>query len=1140
LQSKFFPDDYPNNIDCYYTITAAEGMVIQLVMEAFELESHPSCNYDYLELSDNSGYSSGRLCGDEVEGYTHVSGGNSVTVVFHTDYSVTLGGFSLHYEAVTVPGGWFPVELDDPEVQRLLHDFYYPTTGLTENHVELEAVMGQVVTGMYYHFTFITANNQTCNATIFVHLTESIEQHTCEPLFPPNCGELDITTGSGGYLQSIDYPNDYPNYVDCTYTITAPEGMAVRLRMESFDLESATIFTFWICNYDYLELSEPSGYSSGRLCGDGGTGYEHQSTGNLMHVMFHTDGSVTRQGFSLHYEAVVDCGEVNIAVGNGYLQSIGYPGDYPNNVNCTYTLTAEEGMEIRVIIEDFDLENDTACDYDSLELSDASGYSTGKMCGDEGLGYDHVFIANVVTVWFHTDSSVTEQGFSLHYEAVAACGPLDLVAGSGYVQSVDYPNEYPNNVDCAYTITAQEGMVIRLMMEAFKLEPSDDCHYDYLELSDDGGYSSGRLCGETGMGYDYLSVGHVVNVVFHTDPSVTREGFSLHYEAVADCGLTSIAAGQGNLTSLAFPLEYPNNVDCAYTFTAQEGMIINFTMDSFALEGEPGCEYDYVELYDDSGYSSGRLCGTAGLGYEHVSAGTVMYLVFHTDYSVTLDGFSLHYEAIADCGDLIVEAGNGDLPSVNYPNQYPNFVDCSWTITAQEGMVIHINITSFDVEYEDTCDYDYVELSDASGYSSGRMCGDEGLGFTYLSVGNNVTVVFHTDYSIVGDGFSLHYEALWDCGEVNITAGTGDLWSIGYPNDYPNLVDCTYTITSEEGMAIKLNMTAFDLEEGDSCDFDYVEFIDDSGYSSGRLCGTAGLDYVHMSADNVMHVVFHTDYSVTHGGFFLHYEEVPRCGPVNIEAGMGYLQSINYPDNYPNNVDCTYTLTAQEGLVIHVAIEVFDLEYQHECDWDYLELTDASGDSSGRLCGDAGLGYDHVFNGNVLTVAFSTDSSNTGQGFSMHYEAVSAGCRELNIEAGNGRITSVDFPNAYPNNVDCTYTVTAPEGMAIRFVMETFNLQSTSRCYNQDYFVLTEPGYSSTKLCGDSGQDYNYRTEGNVATVTFHSNPTVTSPGFSLHYEVAEACVDTWTARKCRRRNVCESDSDDAQNYCPRYCDICP
>ena len=85
-------------------------------------------------------------------------------------------------------------------------------------------------------------------------------------------------------------------------------------------------------------------------------------------------------------------------------------------------------------------------------------------------------------------------------------------------------------------------------------------------------------------------------------------------------------------------------------------------MESFALEWEAECEYDYVELYDDNGYTSGKLCGE-DVTYDHVSAGNVMYLHFYTDFSITLEGFSLHYEAIAGKSLLCFQHSRIHYPS---------------------------------------------------------------------------------------------------------------------------------------------------------------------------------------------------------------------------------------------------------------------------------------------------------------------------------------------------------------------------------------------------------------------------------------------------------------------------------------------
>ena len=51
IASPAYPNEYPNNHDsCNTTIYAEEGQLIQLNFEEFQLESHTSCIYDYLEV----------------------------------------------------------------------------------------------------------------------------------------------------------------------------------------------------------------------------------------------------------------------------------------------------------------------------------------------------------------------------------------------------------------------------------------------------------------------------------------------------------------------------------------------------------------------------------------------------------------------------------------------------------------------------------------------------------------------------------------------------------------------------------------------------------------------------------------------------------------------------------------------------------------------------------------------------------------------------------------------------------------------------------------------------------------------------------------------------------------------------------
>lgn len=66
---------------------------------SFEVEAHPSCGYDYVEVRDGDSLSSplmGRFCGRSVPDLLR-STGNSMVVNFVTDPTVVQGGFSAGY-----------------------------------------------------------------------------------------------------------------------------------------------------------------------------------------------------------------------------------------------------------------------------------------------------------------------------------------------------------------------------------------------------------------------------------------------------------------------------------------------------------------------------------------------------------------------------------------------------------------------------------------------------------------------------------------------------------------------------------------------------------------------------------------------------------------------------------------------------------------------------------------------------------------------------------------------------------------------------------------------------------------------------------------------------------------------------------
>ena len=84
---------------------------------------------------------------------------------------------------------------------------------------------------------------------------------------------------------------------------------------------------------------------------------------------------------------------------------------------------------------------------------------------------------------------------------------------------------------------------------------------------------------------------------------------------------------------------------------------------------------------------------------------------------------------IDECGDGGYNSSYGGIiTSTSYPNNYPDNEDCIYSISQPTGTVILLNFFSMDIEYDGTCDYDYLEIRDGPSSESPllkKLCGKE-------------------------------------------------------------------------------------------------------------------------------------------------------------------------------------------------------------------------------------------------------------------------------------------------------------------------------------------------------------------------------------------------------------------------------
>ena len=79
-----------------------------------------------------------------------------------------------------------------------------------------------------------------------------------------------------------------------------------------------------------------------------------------------------------------------------------------------------------------------------------------------------------------------------------------------------------------------------------------------------------------------------------------------------------------------------------------------------------------------------------------------------------------------------------------------------------------------------------------------------------------------------------------------------------------------------------------------------------------------------------------------------------ECGGGYFSTTNGTIASPSYPENYPDNADCIYTIWQPTGNVILLNFLSMDIAGGYDCGSDYLEIRDGSSADSpllDKLCG---------------------------------------------------------------------------------------------------------------------------------------------------------------------------------------------
>uniref|UniRef100_A0A3Q4HHJ3 Cubilin (intrinsic factor-cobalamin receptor) n=1 Tax=Neolamprologus brichardi TaxID=32507 RepID=A0A3Q4HHJ3_NEOBR len=1106
--SPNWPNNYNHNRQCIYLIRLPEGGQVALNFTDMDLETHSGCAFDYVEVrpiyvSQTNIFSVSRAGFRAV--YTVACGGTlSGSGQFHSPYHPNAYPHSKVCEWVINQPEGYVVTLDflsfDVEGGSCRYDYVEVRDGATSSSPLLGTFCGAQ----------IPPRLQSTQRSMYIKFTtdSSVSNHGFEAAYDSaieGCG--DTLTSPSGTITSPGHPSSYPHGANCTWYINVSPGHLIRLTFESFNLEYHAN-----CNFDYLEVYDngtvQTGNMIGRYCGRS-VPPSITSTDNQLTLLFVSDSSLNTEGFSASYisiNATTDCGQT-FTTPTGSFSSPNYPQYYPNSRDCIFKIIVDVNMQIMLNFTDFELEGShPSCRFDFVEIRDGGFESSpliGKFCANQR---PPVLMSHSNRLWvrFKSDTSVTRPGFMAHWDGTqTGCGGT-LTTASGAFSSPNYPLPYHPNAECYWNIRTNQGNKLLLSFSDFHLESNANCYYDYVAVHDGNSSSApqlAKLCGSD-LPSTINSSSNELYVKLRTDSSVNAGGFIASYTSQCNSILIS-GKHRGVIESLNFPNNYPDNSQCSWTIQASGGNTVNYTFTAFQLEAtSAACAFDYIKLYDGPNQEA-PLIGTF-CGYTPPPAGSTtssaLNIVFRTDSTVSTSGFQMMWYQNGCGGDLFGPSGSFSSPG--YPNRYPDNRECIWYITTSAGSSITITIHEFDVEYHQDCNYDVLEVyggPDLSAPQLAKLCTTTSTPMHVSSTGNLLTVRFKSDAYVSGRGFNASWaEVQGGCGGP-VTAPSGEIHSPLYPNSYPNNVDCSWVISVDPNHRVFLNFTDLDIEYHSSCNFDYIH---DGPTSSspllGRVCGSSVPPFT--STQNTIYVRFRSDSSGNHRGFSARFSEA--CGATIVtDDNGGAIASPRYPAQYPPNQNCSWIIRAQEPLN-HVTLSFTDFDLEMilaNCSHDFLEILDGDNYDSptiGRYCGSE-IPHPVTSFSNSLVVKFISDHSYSRKGFRATYSGSTSSCGgDLVMETG--AFNSPNYPDAYPPNVECVWTIRSSPGNRIQLSFITFQLQGDSDCQN-DYLEIREgnaTGPLVDRFCGNSLPSNYTSVIAHIMWVKFVSDASVSGAGF--------------------------------------------
>ena len=858
------------------------------------------------------------------------------------------------------------------------------------------------------------------------------------------------------------------------------------------------------------------------------------------------------------------CGE-SFYTDSGSFSSPGYPNTYPSDRRCEWFIMVDFNHRIKLQFTDLDLRTSDGCLDHYVQVFDGvradSPALTEKICHSitllpppiESNGHE-------MRVIFETDYQDGSRGFMADYTSGqdAKCGAylyLPLTDGVATIKSTNYPQPYDSSMECQWLLQTSHryNNSMKITFNDFDVESAPNCGADRLLVELSGQYPNyewwdytwWRLCGAE-KPETFSMPGQLAMIVFQANQFESdNKGFEMIVEE-RQCGGVFGASGStlndpnsGVLTTPNYPADYFNNEHCTWLLVAPKGELVGFKFTAFNMDGMGGTrdcydDHDWVDLRNGPKPTSpryDRFCSThkPQLNKEFHTTDSALVVIFKTDSNGVSTGFQMEWKSEGSgCGNQLLTDPTGTITSTNFPSKYPEDQNCFWNIRAKSGLSIKMIFTDFNLEEDDECRWDYVEVGNSEDDIFGKYCGHT-IPNEFVTDSNTGWVHFRSDGSNSFRGFSMTWSET--CGQRihvdDMTRGT-----ITNPNygssDYQRNFDCTWEFMSNNlgsgsEELIKITVKTIDIQGSinSGCPNDFLEFytadLDNLSQEVPikRVCGSNAGDII--TARGVLGMRFHTDSSDERSGWRVDYE-AGSCGGYKkgisgtIDAYAHSLEGL-----LPKITNCTWTIEAegtssQPNMVVRLKEwRAFSIAFHVECQDDYLKIYDGpttKAELIGKYCGREPPKYIRS-TGKYLTLEFL--SADASEGFEVFWEQTlgpDQGCGGL-ITNGEGTITPpVDGNGQYFNEMFCIWEFAVQSQRSMEFDFIKFDLEEMSlgECY--DYVEIIDGAHINDEVvfgpqCGTMNRQL-VRTYKSKSYLVFVTDEFETETGFEVYYRNKE------------------------------------